>query len=1025
MAESKITRAAVGRFAHLGDLYDARRDRFISKTDPEDSLKKAHLCDIKSCSSEVVGNNSNSVLITANFNDEPLTMLKSDSNLNQSSSADMYSAMEVEYPGVNAFKDSLNEDEIVEEKKTGPNAGLITTDSLNEQFEKLGIETELRQSIMSGLIDLGGAAAYLKSQKSSAKSTRMTVTYTLNTIQQEVDGVRSKVNMDCLDAAEATHIVVGIDWGATCNITCYYQGSNNEDEEQVKANLLAEVKKLKEVISVKSNSDDCYLQVGEESVSKFSYYINCDIITLEKCMPTTLQGVLAIATSLRKAVLNENGGKGIPIRYKLMSLNTVRAMCKKPRKMDEISHPILESSFMKLLETFQAVKLCRQQLNDLIDDFHENRNAISSAELSSASCLLERFDNEEADFTFELGKALVNDRSGSCHSQNAINKVIQHYREKDYGPEKICSAIEKYTCTRKKLLLIHEFKANGVLYIGKDGRKEDALHCSKEKTVYLFNMNHAEYSERPEEWEKQKELFSRLILAHGYDDKVDLIAVDCELDREMTPKQSTCIEFYVHGKCLYKDLLHEEYQDIEECTIKMCISDSMEKKPSKRVLLEIMCPQSFSGICKDTRCPWVCKHCKELVEYGIDDGFLYCKCGKADVFDSKFRCNDIRHGLSFTKFDADAIAVALSPLREVEPINIVLLGETGVGKSTWINAIANYVAFQTLQDAVDANGIKVYIPSQFLFTSESGAVQKISIGSNFENEVEVAGHSTTQIPRAYKLHIGKHLITLLDTPGIGDIRGFDQDNENLENILAHLSQFSEIHGICIFLKPNTARITTAFSLCIRVLLAHLHRSATENIVFCFTNARSTMYKPGDTHSILQMLLKDLVGPRLSISADREFYFDNEGFRVLACIVNGVSVNKEDFEAYSSSWDRTVSDTYRLFERVKMLKPHSTNCTIALNYARELVFALSKSLTKAGKAVQENIDASDAKYEELQVSQQTTQELNDKLYVDSREPTISFSRTVCTDTSCAANATVQIYVLLMYSELCCINFFHCL
>ncbi|CAG8821274.1 30289_t:CDS:1, partial [Racocetra persica] len=33
-------------------------------------------------------------------------------------------------------------------------------------------------------------------------------------------------------------------------------------------------------------------------------------------------------------------------------------------------------------------------------------------------------------------------------------------------------------------------------------------------------------------------------------------------------------------------------------------------------------------------------------------------------------------------------------------INILLLGETGVGKSTFINAFANYLKFNSLEDAI-------------------------------------------------------------------------------------------------------------------------------------------------------------------------------------------------------------------------------------------------------------------------------------------------------------------------------------
>ena len=102
-------------------------------------------------------------------------------------------------------------------------------------------------------------------------------------------------------------------------------------------------------------------------------------------------------------------------------------------------------------------------------------------------------------------------------------------------------------------------------------------------------------------------------------------------------------------------------------------------------------------------------------------------------------------------------------------MNILLLGETGVGKSTWINGLQTYLNFSSLKAAEKGNLVS-QIPIFFKEIDKNLKVHDIQEGCD-ENEVHEPGSTATQHPKTYIFKAKDITIRIIDTPGIVDTRG--------------------------------------------------------------------------------------------------------------------------------------------------------------------------------------------------------------------------------------------------------------
>ena len=273
-----------------------------------------------------------------------------------------------------------------------------------------------------------------------------------------------------------------------------------------------------------------------------------------------------------------------------------------------------------------------------------------------------------------------------------------------------------------------------------------------------------------------------------------------------------------------------------------------------------------------------------------------------------------------------------------------MIGGSGVGKSTWINAFANYCSFESLHEAQKAGGI---FPVPYTCNAPDPKTGKmISISSEFSSKTSIStadrvGEADTQNSNEYVFEYKNTEINVIDTPGLlyTTDKGTATDNtdkEHINNILRLLSAYNNIHAICIFLSATETRLSEAFQYTLTEILGRLDKSATNNVIFVFTYASN--FKEYALPILERFLaLKELTIP-LPPHKDTVYYFQNDVVEYLVECKNKIPHDEDDIQLMTRNWKKSRNSTISMIRYACSLKPllltgintmYDAECTISI------------------------------------------------------------------------------------------------
>ncbi|KAM6486148.1 hypothetical protein HDV62DRAFT_403453 [Trichoderma sp. SZMC 28011] len=819
--------------------------------------------------------------------------------------------------------------------------------SYEDVFRDLHIDDATAVNILTGILELQGAAVFLRDFVPSGGAGCAAVIHQVSTMAQTLINLPEAFHLSGdsapLQTNDCTHVVIGIN----------KSGLSEGEEATFNRDL--------EVLT--SSIESGYITPQSPSTMGREMELCNDLLLYS-------DGVSEVCEFIRI---------GWPIAYTMIPIKTLSL---KPVRMDYLTN------FIRLFDDLEvaAVKL-RNYHTYLASHFMH----VAKEHVNEVSHSIKYLDEVKKWASNQLFHLLLDVRQGK-KDHSLLLDLYYHIASIDPSTKQLSAIVGRES---DKFEFIASVVAQGSNYIGHNGLSHEMVkNAHKDNSYYIFHFDSASMNQK-QEWNDNFTLLLELLSQR--DDRMPVYIMDHDTtDSHTCQGMSRIAQYNGETESIFDVLGHR--QVIASMSFAQCSSENLDRsnfqRPVKRRFVKIPCP--------DVGC-----ECFTAIEYGFSDDFFYCDCGRGLFSAYEFKCNNPKHDGGHKTYDADELRKLLGKLSEDNYINILILGETGVGKSTFINAFVNYISYPTLDAAKEAEKLASVIPCSFSLQTmdrdNSGTeIQEhhVKVGGRDDEVDGSTGNSATQKSAVYPVTIGAKTYRLIDTPGIGDTRGLSYDKENMADILKTISSYDKLHGILVLVKSNNARLTVTFRFCVKELLTHLHRSATKNMAFGFTNTRISNYAPGDTFKPLKALLDGHSDIPITLSTSTTYCFDSESFRYLAAYKQGIPMTNE--EEYSRSWDHSSKEAHRLLKYFASTPPHPVTSTLSLNGARKLILELTKPMASISENIQKNIQLCEAKKVEVTTTKLTASNLRRKLRLERiqfKAIKLDRPRTVCKNPAC--------------------------
>uniref|UniRef100_A0A671K6N6 Fibronectin type-III domain-containing protein n=1 Tax=Sinocyclocheilus anshuiensis TaxID=1608454 RepID=A0A671K6N6_9TELE len=311
---------------------------------------------------------------------------------------------------------------------------VTASDSIEDKSRLLNIDGCLKLSLLGGLVNVGGAANFLKDTKKSFSQQRLTLHYHSTTKFEElIMNHFSSGEMAHYDNDVATHVVTAVLYGADVCFVFDREVSSDEDKMEIAGEVKAALEQLKGISSASIDASMKLNDIQKAAVHKFSCKFYGDFQLPRN--PTSFEDAMKVFKDLPK-LLGENKEHAVPLRVWLYPLDKLFS------RVVKFQHEISTGLSTDIESVIESLSTNEMKCSDLLTDmtaltftaFHDKINDMKKncyqcrlSLIKKLGSLLPKIRGKFIEDTALID--LLNDHEDSPFERNSLEQWLKEKEE--------------------------------------------------------------------------------------------------------------------------------------------------------------------------------------------------------------------------------------------------------------------------------------------------------------------------------------------------------------------------------------------------------------------------------------------------------------------------------------------------------------------------------------------------------------------------------------------------------------------